>query len=216
MESIEPQTRWTTEELEQLDKKDILQCLQDYGSNDFLQKHKLKGQLASIAKKTAKPKILAAYDEIWETKNWKSDDEKVADAVPKTQATTLEKQEGAQPEKAPRAQEVKTFTKVVLKKGKGTTFPNKGDSVTVRFRGSLLSNGTVFQDNTSKKEHALTFKVGVGQVVKGLDDAIVTMSEGEKSKITIPAEFAYGKKGKPPTIPPNETLIFEVDVEKVF
>jgi len=197
-----------------------LQWLNDNGSNAFLQKHKIKGQIASIAKKTAKPKIVAAYEDLWDCKDWKTEDEKVADAS-KAQAETskiVEKEEKPAEKAAvkEKTHDVKTYTKIVLKKGKGTTFPNKGDSVTIRFRGSLQSNDKVFQDNTSKKEQALTFKGGVGAVVKGLDDAIATMSEGEKAKVIVPAEHAYGKKGKAGVIPPNEALIFEVDVEKVF
>jgi len=156
---------------------------------------------------------------LWNCKEWKTDEEKTSDAVPKTQVEVLEKDEEVKPEKETqeKAQNIKYFTKTVIKKGKGTTFPNKGDSVTVRFKGSLQSNGQVFQDNTNnKKDQALTFKVGVGKVVKGLDEAITTMSEGEKARIVIPAEHAYGKKGKAGVIPPNETLIFEIDVEKVF
>jgi len=214
----EPVRPWEKEQLESIDKKEILQWLNDQASNNFLQRHKLKGQIASIAKKTAKPKLIEAYDDLWTCKEWKTEEEKTADATPKTQVEVLEKKEiKTEKEVKEKVQEIKYFTKIVIKKGKGTTFPNKGDSVTIRFKGSLQSNGQVFQDNTNvHKDQALTFKVGVGKVVKGLDEAITTMSEGEKARIIIPAEHAYGKKGKPGVIPPNETLIFEVDVEKVF
>jgi len=199
-----------------MDKKELLKWLNDYGSNNFLQRHKLKGQIAAIAKKTVKTNLVSAYEDLWNCKEWKTEEEKTADAVPKTQVEVLEKKE-LKTETKEKAENVKYFTKTVLKKGKGTTFPNKGDSATVRFKGSLQSNGQVFQDNTNtKKDQALTFKVGVGQGVKGLDEAITTMSEGEKARIVIPAEHAYGKKGKTGVIPPNETLIFEIDVEKVF
>jgi len=218
MEEAEPVRQWDNAQLEALDKRELLQWLNDNGSNSFLSKHKLKGQISSILKKATKPKLIEAYDDLWVCKEWRTANEKVADATPKTSVERVEKQEEAAPEKgvAKVKKEEKTNTKIVLKKGKGTTFPNKGDSVTIRFRGSLQSNGQVFQDNTSKKDQALTFKVGVGAVVKGLDDAIATMSEGEKARIIVPHEFAYGKKGKAGVIPPNETLIFEVDVEKVF
>jgi len=89
----EPVRPWEKEQLESIDKKEILQWLNDQASNNFLQRHKLKGQIASIAKKTAKPKLIEAYDDLWTCKEWKTEEEKTADATPKTQVEVLEKKE---------------------------------------------------------------------------------------------------------------------------
>ncbi|KAF9152441.1 FK506-binding protein 2B, partial [Mortierella sp. AD010] len=78
-------------------------------------------------------------------------------------------------------------------------------------------DGTIFDtnDNTKKKSNPLRFKVGVGRVIAGWDEAMLTMSRGEKAKITIEPEHAYGKKGVPDAkvpIPPNARLIFDVEL----
>ncbi|KAJ9071618.1 FK506-binding protein 2B, variant 2 [Entomophthora muscae] len=89
------------------------------------------------------------------------------------------------------------------------------DTVHCWYTGTL-EDGTVFDSNTGagktkKPKHPLSFKVGVGRVIRGWDEALLTMSKGEKSKITIEPEWAYGKKGLPSAgVPPNSRLIFEV------
>ncbi|KAM6069642.1 peptidyl-prolyl cis-trans isomerase FKBP3 isoform 2-T2 [Theristicus caerulescens] len=110
------------------------------------------------------------------------------------------------------------YTKSILKKGDKTNFPKKGDTVHCWYTGKL-QDGTVFDTNiqtSSKKKKAakpLSFKVGVGKVIRGWDEALLTMSKGEKAQLEIEPEWAYGKKGQPDAkIPPNAKLFFEVEL----
>jgi len=59
-------------------------------------------------------------------------------------------------------------------------------------------------------------KVGVGKLIAGWDAALLTMSVGEQAVVSIPSEHAYGKKGKPPTIPPNADLVFNLELLNVM
>jgi len=106
--------------------------------------------------------------------------------------------------------------KTISKAGDKKTFPKKGDMVTCRYKGTL-DNGKVFDQNVEpvkkKLPPALTFKVGVGKVIKGWDEGLLTMSKGEKAKFVIESDWAYGKKGMEDAgIPPNATLTFEVEL----
>ncbi|XP_073751257.1 peptidyl-prolyl cis-trans isomerase FKBP3 isoform X3 [Callorhinus ursinus] len=110
------------------------------------------------------------------------------------------------------------YIKSVLKKGDKTNFPKKGDVVHCWYTGTL-QDGTVFDTNiqtsSKKKKNAkpLSFKVGIGKVIRGWDEALLTMSKGEKARLEIEPEWAYGKKGQPDAkIPPNAKLIFEVEL----
>ncbi|CAN4090806.1 unnamed protein product [Withania somnifera] len=100
--------------------------------------------------------------------------------------------------------------KKLLKEGEGWENPNKGDEVEVHYVGTLL-DGTQF-DSSRDRGTPFKFKLGEGQVIKGWDEGIKTMKKGEKALFTIPPEMAYGESGSPPTIPPNATLQFEVEL----
>jgi len=89
-----------------------------------------------------------------------------------------------------------------------------GDMVAMNYTGRL-ENGTVFDSNVDPKfEHVepFVFTLGAGQVIAGWDKGIVGMKIGEKKTLTIAPEDAYGAQGRPPVIPPNSTLIFEVEL----
>lgn len=86
----------------------------------------------------------------------------------------------------------------------------QGDTIAVHYRGTL-ENGTEF-DSSYKRGEPFSFTLGAGQVIKGWDEGLVGMKVGEKKKLTIPPEKGYGVNGMPPVIPPNATLIFEVEV----
>ncbi|KAH9297279.1 hypothetical protein KI387_028961, partial [Taxus chinensis] len=100
--------------------------------------------------------------------------------------------------------------KKIIKPGIGYQTPQNGDEVTVHYTETLL-DGTVF-DSSRDKEEPFTFKIGQGQVIKGWDQGIITMKKGENALFTIPPELAYGSAGMPPTVPPNATLQFDVEL----
>ncbi|GJR78662.1 FKBP-type peptidyl-prolyl cis-trans isomerase domain-containing protein [Tanacetum coccineum] len=100
--------------------------------------------------------------------------------------------------------------KKIIKEGDGWEMPLNGDEVEVHYVGSLV-DGTRF-DSSFDREMPFKFKLGLGHVIQGWDDGIKTMKKGEKALFTIPPELAYGESGSPPTIPPNSTLQFEIEL----
>jgi FKBP-type peptidyl-prolyl cis-trans isomerase 2 len=88
--------------------------------------------------------------------------------------------------------------------------PKTGDDVKVHYAG-CLEDGTEF-DSSYSRDAPVVFCLGKGEVIKGWDLAIATMKKGEKAKITIAPEYAYGEKGSPPKIPPSATLVFTVEL----
>ncbi|XP_050292660.1 peptidyl-prolyl cis-trans isomerase FKBP62-like [Quercus robur] len=104
----------------------------------------------------------------------------------------------------------KGLKKKLLKEGEGWDTPATGDEVEVHYTGTLL-DGTQF-DLSRDRGTPFKFKLGQGQVIKGWDEGIKTMKKGEKAVFTIPPELAYGESGSPPTIPPNATLQFDVEL----
>ncbi|MBN4051275.1 FKBP-type peptidyl-prolyl cis-trans isomerase [bacterium AH-315-M05] len=105
---------------------------------------------------------------------------------------------------------------VITKKGDGKK-PKKGDKVVVHYTGKL-TDGSVF-DSSVERGQPFSFNLGVGQVIKGWDEGIALLQVGDKATFTIPPELGYGKRGSPPVIPADATLIFDVElmdvVEKV-
>ena len=100
--------------------------------------------------------------------------------------------------------------KKVLTVGTGDSRPEKGNEVTVHYTGTLL-DGTKFDSSVDRGDY-FKFKLGVGQVIKGWDVGVASMKKGEKAILTCSADYAYGARGSPPTIPPNATLKFEVEL----
>ncbi|CAO2822434.1 unnamed protein product [Amaranthus hypochondriacus] len=100
--------------------------------------------------------------------------------------------------------------KKLIVEGEGWEKPSIGDEVEVHYVGTLL-DGTQF-DSSRDRGTPFKFKLGQGQVIKGWDEGIKTMKKGEKALFTIPPDMAYGESGSPPTIPPNATLQFEVEL----
>ncbi|KAL6188890.1 hypothetical protein ACLB2K_040281 [Fragaria x ananassa] len=100
--------------------------------------------------------------------------------------------------------------KKLIKQGEGWETPGSGDEVQVHYTGTLL-DGTKF-DSSRDRGTPFKFSLGQGQVIKGWDEGIKTMKKGENAIFTIPPELAYGESGSPPTIPPNATLQFDVEL----
>ncbi|XP_075048268.1 peptidyl-prolyl cis-trans isomerase FKBP3 [Mixophyes fleayi] len=219
----EPLREWSNEQLhsDELPKKDVIAFLQEHASESFLAEHKLLGNIKNVAKTAKKDQLIAAYNKLFETKRFKGKDS--LDNLTK-ETKDLKVDDGKAGET--KAEEVvddgpPKYTKYTLKKGDKTNIPKKGDTVHCWYTGTL-EDGTVFDSNiptSSKKKKSakpLSFKVGVGKVIRGWDEALLTMSKGEKAKLEIQSEWAYGKKGQPDAkIPPNAKLIFEVELVSI-
>jgi FKBP-type peptidyl-prolyl cis-trans isomerase len=95
--------------------------------------------------------------------------------------------------------------------GTGTE-AKSGDTVTVHYTG-WLTDGTKFDSSVDRNE-PFTFNLGAGEVIAGWDAGVAGMKEGGKRKLTIPPELAYGAQRNGP-IPPNATLVFEVELLQV-
>ena len=88
-----------------------------------------------------------------------------------------------------------------------------GQKVAVHYTGMLLDK-SVF-DSSHRRREPLQFTVGVGQVIQGWDEGILLLSEGDKARLVIPSELAYGSRGAGGVIPPNAPLIFDVELVSV-
>ena len=100
----------------------------------------------------------------------------------------------------------------ILQKGEGKK-ATKGAGVSVHYKGQLL-DGTVF-DSSYKRKQPIDFNVGVGQVISGWDEGIQLLQVGDKARFVIPSNLAYGSAGAGGVIPPDATLIFDVELMDV-
>jgi len=97
--------------------------------------------------------------------------------------------------------------------GDGINYPSTGDMVTVKYVGMLASDGKVF--DSSEDTGPLEFQLGTGKVIKGWDEGLKRLTLGEKARLFIASEFAYGSKGAGDEIPPNANLVFDVHLIKI-
>ena len=88
--------------------------------------------------------------------------------------------------------------------------PKKGELVTVHYTG-WLTTGAKF-DSSVDRDEPFQFVLGAGQVIAGWDQGVAKMKIGDKVKLTLPPHLAYGARGYPGAIPPNATLVFEVEL----
>jgi peptidylprolyl isomerase len=136
-------------------------------------------------------------------------------------------EETSAPKEAEKATKKKTKPKVTVPKG---TPPKKlevkdleegsgatakaGDAVTVNYVGANYKTGKEFDASWDRGE-PFTFTLGAGEVIPGWDQGVEGMKVGGRRELIIPPELGYGAAGAPPAIPPNETLVFVVDLEAV-
>ncbi|MEA2639574.1 MAG: hypothetical protein QOF51_968 [Chloroflexota bacterium] len=99
------------------------------------------------------------------------------------------------------------FVDIVVNSNKGLS---TGQTVTVNYTG-WLTDGTKF-DSSVDRNQPFTFTLGTGGVIKAWDEGVAQMRIGEKRRLIVPPQLGYGARGSPPVIPPNATLIFDVEV----
>ena len=135
--------------------------------------------------------------------------EQPAAAARQAKATTVKV---ANSPPTPIGQSTKTGSGLVyetLKEGTGPT-AQSGQTVSIHYTGTL-SDGTVFDSSRENNKPPFTVVIGTSQVIRGWDEGVPGMKVGERRKLTIPPELAYGEKGQG-KIPPNATLIFDVEL----
>jgi peptidylprolyl isomerase len=98
--------------------------------------------------------------------------------------------------------------------GDGAAIKN-GQQATVQYVGVLFKNGEEFDSSWGKGKEPFQFTIGAGGVIPGWDQGVLGMKVGERRRLTIPADLAYGAQGSPPKIGPNEPLIFDIDLKKI-
>jgi peptidyl-prolyl cis-trans isomerase A (cyclophilin A) len=101
----------------------------------------------------------------------------------------------------------------IIQEGSGVK-AEKGKNVTVHYKGQL-SDGTVF-DSSYKRNEPIDFPLGVGQVISGWDEGIQLLKVGDKARFVIPSHLGYGSRGAGGVIPPDATLIFDVELMNVI
>lgn len=114
---------------------------------------------------------------------------------------------GSAPGKSVTTRSGLTYVDLVVGKG---PMPKAGQTISVLYTGKL-TNGKVFDSTGTRNNEPFETPIGVGQVIKGWDEGMLTMRVGGKRRLTIPPNLGYGAEAQGP-IPPNSTLIFDVQL----
>jgi len=220
---------YTDEQLvsESVSKKDLVTFLQENSSQKFQLDHKLKGAAKNVIKTKSKDQLVDDYKQLFATKAFKVEGEEIevtasegASKDSKSKDVDHITQKTKKLDVKSQEKEPPKYTKKILKNGDKTRFPQKGDEVECYYTGKL-DNGKVFDSNMetdkkAKKGTPLKFKVGVGKVIRGWDEALLTMSVGESAELVIQPEWAYAKKGVEGKVPPGSTLTFQVELVSIL
>lgn len=142
-------------------------------------------------------------------------------AAPKDQATTLTNPQANPPVNSmttPNESEPQLVTTPSGLQYKDTVvgtgaIPQPGQNVVVHYTGTL-TDGTKF-DSSLDRNQPFSFRIGAGQVIKGWDEGLSTMRVGGKRQLTIPPDLGYGARGAGGVIPPNATLVFDVELLRI-
>ncbi len=134
---------------------------------------------------------------------------------PKPSATVKKEVEAPEPAAVPEPvhDAGKEPTELVIEDIKEGTGPaaKKGDKLSVHYTGTLFKTGAKF-DSSRDRSAPFSLTLGAGGVIQGWDEGLVGMKKGGQRKLTIPSDKAYGPAGRPPTIPPNSTLVFDLEL----
>jgi len=122
-----------------------------------------------------------------------------------------EKIKGIIAEKWPGATTTSSGLKYIIKKEGTGEAPAPGTTVVAHYNGVLLENGWKF-DSSYDRGEPIKFQVGIGRVIPGWDEALISMKKGEKRLLIVPPELAYGSRGAGGTIPPDAWLVFDVEL----
>ena len=100
----------------------------------------------------------------------------------------------------------------MLRGGDADSYPKASQSVAVHY--DAYQNHRLW-DSSKKRGRPLRFRVGTGQVIAGLDEAVSQLSVGARARVTIPPELAYGERGFPGLVPPNTTIEFDIELLEI-
>ncbi|CAN0129761.1 unnamed protein product [Ectocarpus sp. 6 AP-2014] len=101
----------------------------------------------------------------------------------------------------------------IMRKKNCTKKSTGGDQLVMHYTGVLFKDCQEF--DSSRDREPFTFTIGVGEVIKGWDEGKLSASSGDRRRLTIPSDIAYGERGAGPDIPPGATLVFDVELLKI-